>query len=337
MSIGANGGAGFTLTTAHRIGCNRTMVPTIKRLTLSLGFTVCLGFAFVPQGCGGVQHPVADIPEHVAAPIKGCAFEHTHHVRDADHIVKYDVTLDSNGQVETITLVDSTIGDEELEQCIAASIRSLTQYDLLRPRSENFDRELAQPESRMLLGNPAVPLAVCVASPPCLLALGMVVAGSVYTVQIIVHAATTAKPTAITTGWPMATAKPTATTTAPPIPIALPRKYPNQTCEEVERIRLEADKDKVCPEHPLTFPGKSCSDKGKNARFLPEYPCSLIKARIPAMLACIAARQKVQDECFKNSPDSGHPQQIDDLTKGVKLCEALKVVNCAPGHPMSGL
>ncbi|MBK9266468.1 MAG: hypothetical protein IPM54_42605 [Polyangiaceae bacterium] len=153
------------------------MVPTINRLALSLSFTVCLGFAFVPQGCGGVHHPVADIPEHVAAPIRGCAFEHTHHVRDADHIVKYDVTLDSNGEVDSIALMDSSVGDEELEQCIAASIRSLTENDLLRHRSENFDRELAQPESRMLLGTPAVPLAVCVASPPCLLALGMVVAG----------------------------------------------------------------------------------------------------------------------------------------------------------------
>ncbi|MBK9266962.1 MAG: hypothetical protein IPM54_45205 [Polyangiaceae bacterium] len=197
------------------------MVPTIKRLTLSLSLAMGLGFAFLPQGCGGA-HPVADIPEHVAAPIKACAFEHTHHVRDADQIVKYDVTLDSNGQVDSITLMDSSVGDEELEQCIAASIRSLTQDDLLRHRSENFDRELAQPESRMLLGNPAIPLAACVASPPCLLALTVLVGASAITVQLMVHAATT-------------TAKPTTTTTAPPI-----------TAEEAERERCRKVNE-ACP------------------------------------------------------------------------------------------
>ncbi|MBK9262131.1 MAG: hypothetical protein IPM54_20295 [Polyangiaceae bacterium] len=316
------------------------MVPTINKLALSLSFTVCLGLAFVPQGCGGVQHPVADIPEHVAAPIRGCAFEHTHHVRDADQIVKYDVTLDSNGQVETITLVDSTIGDEELEQCIAASIRSLTQYDLLRPRSENFDRELAQPESRMLLGNPAVPLAVCVASPPCLLALGMVVAGSVYTVQVMVHmaTATTAKPTAITTGWPMATAKPTATTTAPPIPIGVTRK-PGQTCDDKRLNELEKAKKAVCPSaRPL--PGQPCRPPKDGVTLQPQYPCSLIRARIAASRVCIGARQKVMDECFKNATDAaakGHAEQIQNLINGNTLCEALEAVNCAPGHPMSGL
>ncbi len=68
-----------------------------------------------------------------------------------------------------------------------------------------------------------------------------------------------------------------------------------------------------------------------------KYPCSLIKARIAAVTACIAARQKVQDECFKGSPERGHDQQIDDHTKGITLCEALMLINCAPGHPMSGL
>ncbi|MBK9265489.1 MAG: hypothetical protein IPM54_37595 [Polyangiaceae bacterium] len=252
------------------------MAPTINRLTLSLGFAVCLGFAFVPQGCGGA-HPVADIPEHVAAPIKGCVVEHTHHVRrDADQIVKYDVTLDSNGQVETIALVDSTVGDEELEQCIAASIRSLTENDLLRHRSENFDRELAQPESRMLLGTPAVPLAVCVASPPCLLALTALMGASAITVQLIVHAATS-KPTAITTGWPMATATATTTTAPPiPIPIAVPTtRYPNQTCTDKELDRLEAEKKKLC----YAGYAASCSGNHEKPKFT-KIPCSAIKLAI---------------------------------------------------------
>ncbi|MBK9263620.1 MAG: hypothetical protein IPM54_27915 [Polyangiaceae bacterium] len=302
------------------------MVPTIKRITLSLGFVVGLGFALVPQGCGGA-HPVADIPEHVAAPIKGCVVEHTHHVRDADHIVKYDVTLDSNGQVDSIALMDSSVGDEELEQCMAAAIRSLTHYDLLRTRSENFDRELAQPESRTLLGTPAIPLAVCVASPPCLLTLTLLMGAVALNVQLIVHAAT---------------AKPTTTTTAPPIsiPIAVPTtRYPSQTCEDKRLNELEAAKKAVCPPaRPL--PGQPCKPREKGVTLLPQCPCSLIRARIAASKVCIAARQKVMDECFKNATDAaakGHAEQIQNLINGSTLCEALEAVNCAPGHPMSGL
>ncbi|MBK9258328.1 MAG: hypothetical protein IPM54_00655 [Polyangiaceae bacterium] len=306
------------------------MAPTIKRLSLSLGFAVGLGFALVPQGCGGA-HPVADIPEHVAAPIKGCVVEHTHHVRDADHIVKYDVALDSNGEVDSIALMDSTVGDEELEQCIAASIRSLTQYDLLRPRSENFDRELAQPESRTLLGTPAVPLAVCVASPPCLLALGLVVAGSVYTVQVMVHTATTAKATAITTGWPMATAKPTTTTTSPPI--ALPRKYPNQTCEDAELDRLEGEKNKIC-NLKVGF-AVDCPKDISKPKF-DKIPCSKVLLSLQQRHACLAARWAVQDKCFGGKPDARHKPPIDQTQQGIDHCEALKLKVCANGHPMAG-
>jgi len=132
-----------------------------------------------------------------------------------------------------------------------------------------------------------------------------------------------------------AAAKPTTT---PAAPQPAPRKYPNQTCEEVDRIRLEADKDKVCPQKPQTFPGESCHHKTPKEKARAQvYPCSLILARIAAIKVCVAARQKVQDECFKGSPETGHPQQIDDLTRGNTLCEALKAINCAPGHPMSGL
>ncbi|MBK9263759.1 MAG: hypothetical protein IPM54_28635 [Polyangiaceae bacterium] len=297
------------------------MVPTINRLTLSLGFAMGLGLAFVPQGCGGVQHPVAEIPEHVAAPIRGCAFEHTHHVRDADHIVKYDVTLDSNGEVDTIALMDSTVGDEELEQCIAASIRSLTQYDLLRHRSENFDRELAPPESRNLLGNPAVPLAACLASPPCLLSLAMVMGASVITVQLMVHAATV---------------KPTTTTTAPPIPIpiAVPRRWPGQTCEDAELDRLEAEKDKIC-KPPEGF----ATDCPKNPLKKKEYakiPCSLILLAIQQRQACKAARWLVQNKCFGGNPNPGHKTAIDQEQNAIDNCEAFKLINCAKDHPMAG-
>lgn len=116
------------------------------------------------------------------------------------------------------------------------------------------------------------------------------------------------------------------------------RRHPYQTCENDELDRLEAAKKAVCPEEPKTFPGRPCHHERKKDKALAEkYPCSLILARIAAVNTCVAARQKVQDVCFKGSPDTGHPQQIADLARGNLLCEALKAINCAPGHPMSGL
>jgi hypothetical protein len=320
----------------------RTNLPTISRFALSVGFLVSLGLTFVPSGgCGGAQ-PVAEMPVRFAEPIRACAVMHEHHLTASDHLVKFDVGL-VNGQVDSIVLVQSTLQDEELETCLARAIRSFTVDDLPLRVSANLERDVASPQSRELLGNPAVPLAACLASPPCVLALGVVIMGTVVvTVQLTVYSATTTAPitaTPATTATPVptttATATPTATatTTTTSPPIAVPRRWPGQTCENKQLDALEAAKDLVC----TGFPGKSCSSSGKNAPFLPVYPCSLLKARIPAVLACVAARQRVQDECFKGSPHAGHAQQIDDLSKGIVLCEALKVINCAPGHPMAGL
>lgn len=162
-------------------------------------------------------------------------------------------------------------------------------------------------------------------------ALGILVAGMLHAGSVMVDEIIAAEQVQAAT----ATATPTAstTTTAPPIPIAVPRRYPGQTCDNNKLDELEGAKKKVCQ----GFPGKSCSPKSVSEKRLAEYPCSVIKARIPAVLACVAARQQIQDECFKNAPDSGHPEEIKQLTDGVGWCEALKVVNCAHGHPMAGL
>ena len=40
------------------------------------------------------------------------------------------------------------------------------------------------------------------------------------------------------------------------------------------------------------FPGKSCSEDGKNARFLHVYPCSVIVARIAAVNAYIDVKRR---------------------------------------------
>jgi hypothetical protein len=183
------------------------------------------------------------MPESIAGQIKTCAIKHNRHLPAENHTVTFEVELDNNRQVDSITLVDSDLGDEELEACMASSIRSLTEEDLPLRSAENADRELSKPQSRMLLGNPGVGhpgvlgnpavLAACLASPPCLLSMVVLMGATVITVQIMVHAAsTTAPPIATHTAPPIAT--PTATTTAVPTatatttttspPIAVPRR-----------------------------------------------------------------------------------------------------------------
>lgn len=317
----------------------RTIFPTIGRFAMPVGFLLGLGLVFVPSGgCGGV-HPVAEIPGDLAAPIRACAVQHERHVEGSDHKVTFDVGL-VNGRVDSIALVESTLNDEELETCLASKIRSFTVDDLpLRP-SANLERDLSQPQSRELLGNPAVPLAACLATPPCLLGLVVVMGATVITVQLIVYSATatatatatpasTATPAPTTTATATPTATATTTTTSPPI--ALPRRWPGQTCENAELDRLGDDVKNLCKD-PKGFAAicKGNTDK------LKKIPCSLVLLSLQQRHACLAARWAVQNKCFGGTPDAAHKGEIGNVQNGIDNCEALKLLNCAQGHPMAG-
>jgi hypothetical protein len=187
----------------------------------------------------------------------------------------------------------------------------------------------------MLLGQEEA--LACLASPPCVLTLGFLIGAAYITAQIYVYASShssTTKPSpppALPIATATLTAAPIPTVTAPPV--AATRRHPGQTCEDARLDALEKAKDAVCQ----AFPGESCRPTRANAKLLPLYPCSVIVARIAAMKACLAARQQVQDECFKNATDAGHAEQIQNFIKGIAWCETLKATNCVPGHPMSGL
>lgn len=321
-----------------------------NRFALPVGFLLALGLAFVPSGGCGAAHSVAEMPMRFAEPIRACAVMHDHHLTASEHTVKFDVGL-LNGQVDSIVLVQSTLLDEELERCLATAIRSFTVDDIPLRGSANLERDLVQPESRELFGNPAVPLAACLASPPCLLGLVVVMGAAVITVQLTVYAATatrpatvtpttTATPTPTTTTTTTATPKPTATptTTAPPIPIPLSTtRYPNQTCSDAEMARLETDMHAICDKgFAATCPSantlKRMREKGRSF----DTPCSAVLLSIVQRKACLAARWTVQNICFGGKPDAMHKKPIEEHEQGVNNCEALKLIVCATGHPMAG-
>lgn len=203
------------------------MISGTKSLALSLGLTVALGALSTPLGCGGSGGGLpaasaradAKLPESIARHVRTCAAEHVEHLRSADLSVRYDVTLASDGEVDSVTLVGSTLGDEDLEACMASALWELSIDTLPARRSSNSDPEPAAAESRMFLGQTQA--LSCLASPPCVLALAFLIGAAYITVQVIVQTASQSstakpKPRAVPTATtvPTASAVPTATTVA---------------------------------------------------------------------------------------------------------------------------
>ena len=122
--------------------------------------------------------------------------------------------------------------------------------------------------------------------------------------------------------------------TPQPQPQPAPRRYPNQTCDDKELDRLEEEKKKVC-RPPGGFAAK-CPGKSEKIDKFEKIPCSLVLLSLQQRQACLAARWLVQNKCFGGKPDAAHKGAIDEVQNGINNCEALKLLNCAKGHPMAG-
>ena len=124
-----------------------------------------------------------------------------------------------------------------------------------------------------------------------------------------------------------ATAAPTTTVTAPPIPAT--RRRPGQTCDDARLKELEKQKDAACS---IQW---SCSDSFEKigTKYEKLLTCPELLARIPIGKACIAARKLVQSECFAGSPEPGHEEAIEGLTKGLNECMKKKQIRGPGGGP----
>src|SRR5262249_53443480 len=99
-----------------------------------------------------------------------------------------------------------------------------------------------------------------------------------------------------------------------------------------ELARLEKEMHERCDA------GYAATCGGKiNKSALPFISCSAIKLSLQQRRACLAARWLVQDKCFGGKPDARHEKPIAETQQGIDNCEALKLKNCAKGHPMAGL
>ncbi|WP_437547349.1 hypothetical protein WME97_45360 [Sorangium sp. So ce367] len=124
-----------------------------------------------------------------------------------------------------------------------------------------------------------------------------------------------------------------STTTTTTTTATTARRYPNQTCEDSVLDALQATMHGIGDR----ISGESCSPSKVSPKRLARRPCSEIRARIAALAACLAARNRIQNECFGGNPDPRHADAIAQETSGLTACLALQAVNCAPGHPMADL
>ena len=198
-----------------------------------LAVTATLGFA--PLGCsssggrlGVAGQGDAELPDGVAREIRTCAANHMHHLSSSEHTVSFDVKLAGNGEVDSIALLESTLGDEGLEACMAKALRSLSGDDLPLRHSSSRPRGPVAPEARALLGQTQA--LSCLSSPPCLLALAFFIGAAYVAVQIYVHAAQSSS------AEPKPRTAPTTTTMPTAVPVA----------DETERCKKVKDK---CIEH----------------------------------------------------------------------------------------
>lgn len=122
----------------------------------------------------------------------------------------------------------------------------------------------------------------------------------------------------------------------PPAPVPPPatgtRRNAGQTCEDVELDRLQKEKGLACNSGYAVQCPKDLSKPKK----IDKIPCSAVKLSIQQRQACLAARWAVQEKCFGGKPDDRHEPPLEETQRGIDNCEALKVIVCAPGHPMAG-
>lgn len=218
-------------------------VESMRSIAKSFGWALGLTFLMgaVAVGCGSSRAPGgalstrgdADVPASVAQQLRACAEEHKMHLGQAQHALHFEVHLGKEGQVDSVSLEDSTLEDQGLEACMANALRSLSMDEIPLRGSERGSHGLSAPESRELLGLEHVLL--CLASPPCVLALTLLVGATFLTVQIFVYASSQsamAKPESFTA--PIVTAMPTTT--------AIPVKSKNECVDFYVRCTDEIPK-----------------------------------------------------------------------------------------------
>jgi hypothetical protein len=108
------------------------------------------------------------------------------------------------------------------------------------------------------------------------------------------------------------TTRPTTTTIDEPEPTEVTTTTrPGQTCTNERHDELKKLMKAACSRK------FSCSDTAEKRG---KFECPQLLSNIATGRACIAARQRVQDECFAGSPEPDHEAQVAQLQGAVDVC-----------------
>jgi hypothetical protein len=190
----------------------------------------------------------------------------------------FNVRASRSGRVHAVEIKDSTLGGHEVEACFAGVLQGMTlpMQDLPMRLADPAPRRPAEPHARALVANPAAAAAL---APFALTPVVIAGVGFIIVVAIIVYVSS--EPSDSTTLDPplAATAVPTATA------VPKTRRYPNQTCEDDELKKLEAEKENLCDK------GYAVNCKGNwehqdDRKRLESIPCSTAMRSLDQRLAC---------------------------------------------------
>lgn len=142
------------------------MISGFTRLALSLGLSLSLGFAFTPLGCGGKQKVVdyapadgrPEVPDGIKEELTDCVKRGVGRLSDSHYAIMFNVRADDDGDVSSVEIEDSLMGDRAIESCMRRALQGMTVPSSIRAmRSSRADGEgVVAPGSRALVGNPLV-------------------------------------------------------------------------------------------------------------------------------------------------------------------------------------
>jgi hypothetical protein len=178
-------------------GARHPMTKT-TRLLWAMGLGFFMGCSLTP-GCGGtktVDYPTlqeeAAVPEYVVKQLRNCAERGIARLKPNYYAILFDVELTEDGEVDAVKIKDSSLGDESIESCMVRALRGMslpTSVAGLRSSDPAYGG-LVAPQSRALMGTPAVLAGTAVALTPIVI----VAAGVTVLVGVVIYAMSTVGP-----------------------------------------------------------------------------------------------------------------------------------------------
>ena len=287
-----------------------TVRPGLIRKTCAIA--VGLFLAAVEPACGSAPDPYVPLPASQPIPMDNATYEWI----GREALARYGYEEIIRVSVEAGALYYPI--QFPTEQTNAGNLVGQTIVDAARAAGPVFTKWAVRAAITTQLDSPAP-------GPADFVALGMLVVGigsAAFAGAKVLTSSTTATATAV----PTATA--TTTTTSPPV--AVPRKYPNQTCDNARLKTLQKLKDVACNSQKWT-----CSDTFERIGKVGEklLTCAELLPRIPIGTACLAARKQIQTECFIGAPDPTHEDEIKKAIDALADCTRKAAIRGPGGGP----